>query len=253
MIKRILTTLAQKWPEYLLEILVIIIGIYGAFALDSWNELRKQRIEERVLYSQLLLDYEANLDQLLQKIELHRQCVKSGFAIHAAMDLQTADLDSLLTDISVLSIDATFDPITHDLSSSGKINLITNPELNRLIANWTSDLAALREMEIMWQGRVYGQFMDILIEMGIEREIQSKFWNMAELHSDWLLDGNVSEFRAVTPSRTPPNIKEILENEKLDGIIAHGIVMNQGSIEQSLALKKRILRTIELLNQELKK
>jgi hypothetical protein len=251
--KRILTTLSQKWPEYLLEILVITIGIYGAFTLENWNDLRKQRIEEQVLYSQLLLDYEANLDQLHQKIELHRRCVKSGFAIHAAMDAQTGNLDSLLMDISVLSIDATFDPITHDLGSSGKINLIINPELNRLISNWSSDLAALREMELMWQGRVYGQFMDIRTEMGIERDIQSKFWNMAEVHSDWLLDGGVSEFRAVTPSRITPNIKDILGNKKLEGIIAHGIVMNQGAIEQSLALKKRILRTIELLNQELKK
>ena len=49
--KRFLTILSQKWPEYLLEILVITIGIFGAFALNNWAQGR-----EREDYQQALLD-----------------------------------------------------------------------------------------------------------------------------------------------------------------------------------------------------
>ena len=62
--KKILHTFSQKWPEYLFEIIVLIIGIYGAFSLDNWNENRKDRKEEIVLLIQLQSEFESNLMQL---------------------------------------------------------------------------------------------------------------------------------------------------------------------------------------------
>jgi len=83
--KRILATLSQKWPEYLIESIVIIASIWGAFALDSWNDNRKQLAEEKIFLTNvsenLILDslqftyYESQYKQIE---ELHVQLYRIG-------------------------------------------------------------------------------------------------------------------------------------------------------------------------------
>ena len=62
--KRILTTLSAKWPEYLLEVFVITIGILGAFALNSWNESVNQKKETAKIYAQIESDLEFTLTEI---------------------------------------------------------------------------------------------------------------------------------------------------------------------------------------------
>ncbi|WP_462251739.1 DUF6090 family protein [Ekhidna sp.] len=79
--RRILTTLSQKWPEHLLEILVITIGVLGAFALNNWNQSSKDREREQAILGQLKTEFTSNLNQLDEKMGIRDRMLRSAFAL----------------------------------------------------------------------------------------------------------------------------------------------------------------------------
>lgn len=70
--KKIFQTLMQKWPEYLLEVIVIVIGLLIAVQINNWNSDRKQELSAlaniTILKNNLLEDRE-ELNVLYQKVD----------------------------------------------------------------------------------------------------------------------------------------------------------------------------------------
>lgn len=54
--KQIIETIKRKWSEYLLEVIVIIVGIIGAFMVDSWHDNRQLIKIEKEKYSKMITD-----------------------------------------------------------------------------------------------------------------------------------------------------------------------------------------------------
>jgi hypothetical protein len=247
--KRILSTLSQKWTEYLLEILVLIIGIYGAFALEEWGDKIDEEQKEQVILNQLLEDFEANKLQLEAKIEMRKTIIQSGLTILNELDQPTSiSTDSLLTCISIITLDPTFDPINNDLVISGNIELISNPALTKMLANWTSDILAVKEIEYIWQTMSYEELAPFLIKAGITRSIVNKFWK--NTNQQWLLDQSKRYNRSILNDSKQPALVTA-DMQTLEGFASMAISLNLAANEQSSILLNRIDNIIELIEKEL--
>jgi len=65
-----------KYLKYAIgEIVLVVIGILIALQINSWNENRKDRLEEQAVLLQLKEDFQTNLLQLEQKIEMRNKMI----------------------------------------------------------------------------------------------------------------------------------------------------------------------------------
>ena len=67
--KRMLTTLKEKWPEYFFEILVLVTGIYGAFELANYGENRNRKRAELEILKSCKIELIADLKDITINME----------------------------------------------------------------------------------------------------------------------------------------------------------------------------------------
>lgn len=130
-----------KYLKYALgEILLVMIGILLALQVNNWNEARKDRIEEQVLYKSLINSLESDLEDVNGKISIVDKALKAQKIFMAnsfdriQKDYDIAQIEDLLYALSESS--RSFFPnygLYNKISNNNQIDLIQSTDLQMKI------------------------------------------------------------------------------------------------------------------------
>jgi len=143
----------DMWPAYLIEIIVIILGISITLALEAWRENSRESHLEKIYLNNLLTDVEVDLNSLDWVSARTENLLNRGNELLGYIrNPEEKNISFSRINASVLAIidrpkfitsDATFS----DLKSSGNLHLIEDIQLKNLMFGYYSETQHIKEIQ----------------------------------------------------------------------------------------------------------
>lgn len=246
----------SKFSRYLIyaigEIILVVIGILIALAINNHNEENKNIEQEQVILKQLKTDYKANLLQLENKIEMRRKLITESLTV---LDIISKDItisqDSISMIFATFFMDPTFDPIENDLMNLENIKLIRNDSLKQLLSHWTSDFKAYSESEQIQNDHYISEIIPFMKEVGIMRNANHVFWKAQELRMGFLDKGKNDKILTIGKSPKEIDVQSIIKDSRLEGLATFIFTFSQVCNLEGQTLKEKMQKTIEMLENEM--
>jgi len=253
----IMNNKTSKYLKYAIgEILLVVIGILFALQINTWNQNRQDRIHEQQILKQLLTEYTNNLNQLNQKIDIRNGVLFSCLKIlsYRTTEREYVDKDSFDLHLSRVITRPTFDPelgITNELTSSGKLYLITSSNLrNEIMSIPSLFLGELQEEEQVTFNHVENIFLPFLIENYQVGPVISQFLNDETFRAKFTI-GETSFNKSFTDLLVPSNFEIVLDHPDLEDHVTLMFSNTTYTNEQSEGVKNKIEEIIALIEQEI--
>ncbi|MFT5753024.1 MAG: hypothetical protein ACI924_000229 [Flavobacterium sp.] len=239
------------------EIVLVVIGILIALQINNWNQTNQNKKQEKQILTQLLEEYQSNLKQINSKIFIRDKILESSIKMLGYRNSERAliNTDSIDRHLSRTINRPTFDPelsVSNELTNSGKLYLISNAELRKKISAFPSSISELREEEIITLNLIEERFYPFLIE----------HYQISRLNMEFLDDEKFREKVTQTTFKKEKSLKELFEPSDPTELLNHPdfedylgliIVNTTYTNDQSIGVKNKIEKIIDLISKEIKK
>jgi len=233
------------------EIVLVVIGILIALQINLWNEQRKLAKEEQLVLIQLRTDFRSDLEQLEGKIASGVHIVVSSAAALRYMDNPVGvQRDSLIKELGAILGWPTFKATKNDMSTTGRLQLIRNPELRSMLSNWPTEVTRVQETEQEIKSLYLDVILPFTIDFGIAREMVISYYGDTT-NLGFLLDKRPFQHLHMARSVKAPALEEILNSAKLEGILMNTMTINELSNWESATLEEMIHEILALLDKEI--
>lgn len=246
-----------KYIKYALgEIVLVVIGILIALQINNWNEKRKQTNKEQIVLNQLLSDFQANLNQLDQKIRVREDMMMSAKSILSYIDDKSIrNVDSLDKYLAKTMAYTKFDPIKVDLSGSGELVLISDQSLKKALNDWSSDIIDVREDEYNWKDYRNSEYIPFIISEYQLRSLRNKAFKANALGQFSLKrDSGSSGYtdNEIGFSSHPVDFHGLLDHPDFEDHISRCYSINSWANSEASILRNRLLNILKLIRENIK-
>jgi hypothetical protein len=245
-----------KYIKYAIgEIIFVVIGILIALSINNWNESRKEHLQETVILKQLQTEFNSNLVQLDERIDIRNNMMHAAVKLLSYIDSPNLrNQDSIDKYVAWTTPYTTFDPIINDIATSGNSRIIKNERLKQLLSFWTSEIIQVTEGEQTWVKYRDNIYLPYLIKQYQLRSMRSKAMK-SNILKNFLINQeqreNAYEIRDLGKSKYETDFNSLLNQPDYEDHLVRLIVTNRNTQLQAFILRERIVEILELLNQEI--
>ncbi|MFC4721239.1 DUF6090 family protein [Geojedonia litorea] len=245
----------SKFSKYLIyaigEIILVVIGILIALQINNWNEQQKNLAKEQTILKQLYNEYQSNLAQLDEKVLMRNEGLEACNQLLQQIDHpEQINEEVFYNSLWKLLRDPTFDPIKNDIVGSENLRLIRNQELVRILSNWSTEVYQVQELELEYKKFRSEIIIPCYNRLGVSRNVNDILWKNGYTPTE-ALDKKTSSKFTIKSTKKELDLKEVLNDVELEGLISQAITFNLVTNIQSQTLRDRILNMLNILEKEI--